>query len=1410
MRNSTSSRTRAVCATLLTALLFAPAVVLRAGEGEDQISGTWSISASIPGVPTPQGGTLELALGADGTTVTGVARDETMGDETAVSGTFVAGRLALTIDLSTQGGPIGSFDATVLADGTLSGTFSAGGMVLVFTGTRTSGGATAAVVTSGAASVGSGAAAIDSASAAAAASAQAAAMAAQQAQMRLQRLMQMPVDRRPSAILRAWVRPKRTEAEPGAEGAVAPPGPADPLPGESIMVLEEEMDGELPPELRAQLMQQLAMHQAAQVQAGGAPAGPADPLAAEVEAFQRDVTLGDWAAVGSYLSGLPADHWKQVHLKILQMLPMPPQNQQPRDPAGILLMEKNVVTPRDVLGLADAAPVGTDAQTVQLLGVLVREAEQQGHMLEPLIAAWEQGTKHLGGQDPERRRAAVEVLLVAGKPALATPFLPAREQAEREGDAKALDLLARHYLALHGQEQKKLELLEAAWTINLRLLSCEKLDDALKYVALERAIQLVPRVKEELGQAWLRKAFDQQVERGRDVLALTGAVAGSSRMLHGRDAKSRLAALRLQHVAGSSLIKLVPERAREWSDKLELLLRNWLVEVDVSIAYAAFSRQMAQLRRDRWGNYYYYEDQELIRQQQQRGQAQPIGARDLLELRPDDAWIALTPGSLRPRLLSCFARLHLIQKETDQAFPLIEQLAATRPKEARELAQETLQLWIEEHDLNADQSMRGRYVFMWGYEERADGIPLTRSKQERNLAELAGIVARLRQLPVEPIDEKLLAQAFVRAHGSAEVYRLEAVERVFGSVGGLDPATLAGLVQTMRANLAKHWRDPEVQKQQKTKRTKAEIEAEVVRGYEVALRLADDGLSKHADRWELLLARAAVLHDMNEYVRRELKQSPEYAAHRQTALEGFSRAAAAYTERLPRLKEEEERLDPFEMWFHAALGACDLGRLSQDHRPDLAQPPLIRAALERLPGEPGERARAQFATQLFTRLSAVSPAMKFNYLKAGFMVVGEHPDAREARKVFDYYRDLVTEIQLVTRIDGPDRVGHARPFGLFVEIRHTEHIERESGGFSKYLQNQNQGSYFYWNYGRPLEDYRDKFEEAAREALSERFEVLSVTFQEPTVKSRPDRESGWRVTPYAYLLLKPRGPEVDRIGALELNLDFLDTSGYAVLPVASAPIPIDAKDAQGAPRPVERLELTQTLDERRAAEGLLVLEVKATARGLIPDLEQVLEPIPAGFRVEGVDDAGTSVVRMDAEKPVVYPVSERLWTLKLKGKEGQARLPDSFAFPTAKVATEKVTWQRFVDEDLAQVGREVPLVARYGATSARWPWGLGLLAILGLGAWAVRRSGGATAGPAVSRFQLPARLTPFTVQTLLARIRREAPLPAEAQQELDRALADLDARWFARAGGSNGNGHAPQNGAAELESLARRWVDRAG
>jgi hypothetical protein len=628
------------------------------------------------------------------------------------------------------------------------------------------------------------------------------------------------------------------------------------------------------------------------------------------------------------------------------------------------------------------------------------------------------------------------------------------------------------------------------------------------------------------------------------------------------------------------------------------------------------------------------------------------------------------------------------------------------------------------------------------------------------------------------------------------VYRLEAIEQVFGPIGGLKARTLAGLAQQMRENLAGLWRDPAVQKDKKTNRKPKDIQAEVLRGYQVAGAVLEGALKRFPDDWALHLARAALSHD-EVYYQQELAKSTTFSRKREEALARFQRAAELYAARVQDLAEDDQSTLVYEQWFYASLGACDLGHIDDEKLPDRKQPALIRKAILALPGELAEKHLGKFANLLFTRLSAVKPAVKFGYLRGGFEIVGDHRMAHEAKKVYDYYKDLVSEIKLEAVLDGSDVIGR-QPFGVFVHLKHTREIERESGGFGRYLQNQNSGMYWAYNYGRPTADYRDRFQAIVTEAMKEHFEVLSVTFQTDKVNSRALPQYGWRVTPYAYILLKARGPQVDKLPPLRLDLDFLDTSGYMILPVESPAVPLDASTARGKTRPFRKLQITQILDERQADKGKLIVEVKATAIGLVPDLDQILAFNAEGFEVVKTDDQGVSVARFDLDADTTAVVSERTWMVTLRAKEGQ-RAPEKFCFASAKVDAE-MTYQRYQDADLATVSAEVTLERGYGSPSYAWLWWVGgggaaLLVLLVAGFFWLRRPVAKVEGP----WRLPERLTPFTVLALLRRIESKNNLAPEQQQELQQSIALLERHYFA----------ADVNGQPDLKRIAEDWVSRA-
>ncbi len=1192
-------------------------------------------------------------------------------------------------------------------------------------------------------------------------------------------------------MLRAWAgvteEPQPPESQ---EGAAAPDQPAPPVAGVEPVPASPPTD-------------EAAARAAAEA---AAKAAELKALDEELKTLQRHVTLGKWTDVRTYLAGIPADEGKAGFAQMLRSLAQAPP---PPGGGGDLarmqipnvgpVAEQNVFALDDLVGLAAACPHEKDRPTVTLLGPIMRQVLQGGVLSQTAVARLERESARPAEEIVLTKQHCAWLLVAANLTVELEKFLPAQDEAIAAKDAESLLLLAQCLLAQHARD-KKPELLERAWSAVQPVLDMPDVKDASQQEALKMAVALAPRIREDLGLVWLEASFAREPERGMEILAATGASASAGLLTNAGNADERLQNLRLQKTAVESLLEKAPDRAGEWQETLRVLAYTWLREAEASRAYDQSSSMNPRLQRDVYGNYFYLSDDGEMMMGGRRPSGGPISvikSADMLDVAPSEAWLARVDDSQRPRFEALQAQLYLKVSEDEEAFPYIERLAVTHPDVARDLVHEFIRVWTRNHDPNSSTRYTSPYMYMYGFEMRANGIPLTRSKQVRNVEELAEWVARIRKLPITDLDESLFARAFTACHSSAEVYRVEDIEDVFGAIGNLDAKTLAELVHQMRTNLAAIWRIPAVQEQAKTQRKQKDIEAEVLRGYDVARQVVADGLAKYEGDWRLHLAQACVLLDETQY-QNELAPSSEFSERRLSAIDQFRAAAELYAKQVPTLPEEDQTAEPFERWFYAGLGASDIGGIDHRSTPDPRQPPLIAAALRALPGESAEKHVNFFANSLFTRMSSLKPTVKFAYLKAGFEIVGDAEPAAEARKVYDYYNDLVTEINLVTRVDGSARVGHDGPFGVFVELHHTVEIERESGGFGKYLQNQNSMSYA-WNYGRPLENYREKFEESVRTLLEEQFEVLSVTFQEKDVNSRSGDQAGWRVTPYAYLLLKPRGPEIDKLPALKMDLDFLDTSGYVVLPVTSPQLPIDAAPDKPDARPYANLTITQTLDERQAAEGKLVLEVKAVSQGLVPPLEEIVDVRASDFEVTETEDQGVLISKFDPDSSEPAVISERTWMVSYAGRQDLAALPTEFRFPEPKVEVKESSFLRYEDADLKSVEAVVSLEREYGEVRQTWPWvvAIGVLALVaaffGYRALTRRPVLEVEAGP-----QLPETLTPFNVLALLRRIEANNGFDPNTKRELATNIQTLERYYFA-----GGEDQPP-----DLRGVAERWVRR--
>jgi hypothetical protein len=515
------------------------------------------------------------------------------------------------------------------------------------------------------------------------------------------------------------------------------------------------------------------------------------------------------------------------------------------------------------------------------------------------------------------------------------------------------------------------------------------------------------------------------------------------------------------------------------------------------------------------------------------------------------------------------------------------------------------------------------------------------------------------------------------------------------------------------------------------------------------------------------------------------------------------RAAALYTLQTSVTADKPSVL-VFQLWFNANLGASDLSYVTRQQIPEIGNLQKIRDAILVMPDSEGHlKAFGESVTNTSRRLT---PELKPRYLRASLAVLENHPAGEPARELVLHYNDLLDEVKLVAQIDGSDEIGHTKPFGLFIGLRHTSDIEREAGGFARYLVGGSSTGtpYFYPRYPGQRQAPRDDLEEHLGKKLGENFEVQSITFHDTKTQSRTIGQPGWRETPLAYVLLKAKDASVDRIPELQMDLDFYDSLGPVLLPVTTATQIVDARLESAPDRPVAELELTQTLDARLDNENKeITLELHATGKGLIPPLEKLVKLDIAGFKITKNDDQELSIARVESGATSVNAVSERTWQLTLKPADdaGESLM---FKFPKPTDLVAKTAYKQYSDADLEKVDSELALAGLVLNPTPTWPWFAGSAAVLlliGIGAWRLTRRDDSQAAAPV--YQVPDVCTPFAVIDLLQRIDAAPPnsLGAVRRDQLRGTIRELEQIHFA-PDATQTNGHG------DLKAVARDWVGK--
>jgi hypothetical protein len=1141
----------------------------------------------------------------------------------------------------------------------------------------------------------------------------------------------------------------------------------------------------------------------------------------ETERFRLAVLLGDWTAVGKALKALPAEDAMPAYTRLLESLAAnsqsaaqffqaqpggqrnvpvmtpdgedqpQPQPQKKEDKRGLFLSE-------DFYAVIDAAPGALTVSHLPNVATLVKVALGPGGK-QDFLARLDKGLKGVGGPTPAGHKLAAQLLSSVGWMTDAGPYLPLKREEWDSADTLTL-VLTLEYFTQTGAVQKDERQLKRAAELCAFMMGTSRFsanDRGLFKQATDRFVKLLPALEADAAEQLIRENFLTQSEILVDLVLALGEAGQAAQK--GSDLN-----LRAQSLATANLVLRVLEgRKSALPEAVNVLIVNWLTEAEQTYKSGGGAGQGNVA--DESNPYLIYRSANFNARQAVRTLAPEV----VLSMAPTSAMIRrLNPG-LAQRVTLTLLKVNLLNPKEPLTLETLKSYLKEHPGQEKELCQDYLGAWVKKHTVAAEDPNLVRMRSL-GYNiarQAATGIPLTRLRQNQNVAEFKSLLESLRALSPEPLDATSIIQSFMAIHSGAEVYRLEDITAIFGPPEKMNRAELMGLVTGMRTKLHEQWQDSKQQQDAATNRSEQETKDEVSRGYKTALELVKRGLKPEDAQWKQFIVRGQLFFDAAEYEFARQVKLTEYVSLRDEAFGSYKQAAEIYAAKLADLPRGQRTMEPYQMWFIVMLGASDLSQLTRAAArsdPGLKQ---IGDAMRALPGEAAEAQLKLFGQMLGDLLPQVPPAMRQRFLSAGLQVVGEnHPSAKPALDALNNYKELLDEAQLRLTVDGPTRVGHGQPFGVFLSLEHTRQLGREAGGFAKYLQNlgaqQRAGFNPYMTAGQKPVNYRDDFAKNIHAALDETFEVVSITFQDGGMRPLDLPREGWQETPLAYGVLRAKDAAVDRIPSIQLDVDFADTSGQVVLPVRSQVQPLDCQEASPALRPCTDLALTMTMDEREWRDGRVVVEVAAKGQGVIAAHPQMFDFAREGFDVE-VTDNGLSVTQFESDGKKKIAQADRGWQFTYKRKK-DLRGDVVLKFPILKagIQTTNVDYKHYQDADLVTVDAKQALagVPLSGGMSGglRNLIVVVVLAVVGVGAYLLLRAKQRHQPTAAAALAVPAQLTPFSVVAFLRRLQREAKLDDGKREALAAQIREIETACF---------GPAPQAaGGPDLETIARKWL----
>jgi len=1113
-----------------------------------------------------------------------------------------------------------------------------------------------------------------------------------------------------------------------------------------------------------------------------------------MDQYLRAFYEGRWDDVRKTLEMLPDDLSGGIYDKML---------------ADLTGRTAPVLTLDDFIGLADACPGELNSNRIRRLGLLLRIAVTKEQQLW-LRRALEKGTRHLGASKPKRLTTG-RVLMHGNFDDLAREYLPDVVQASRLEDTEARDEIMKFLASQEELEEFQQTQIAGLWEQNAKVVADPDADPGKKQQATDRLADLIGKATTASIEPWIRSLVQKKLDAALRLATSLGK--RSQGKINDRDVARRTNNLNAQKAMLLSVAEHTELSKSPWRSIATGMADWWIDEAEhtfeVRPTYRAGSRPKPH-----------------------------VAPGDLLDSAPDGPWEKALPASLRERIDVCLSKAVVVSDRYQDAVDLIVEIAERNPEAGVSMAEEYLQAWAHRHDPHIPEAIRRQHKL-----SNDARIMVTPIMMEKNIADLGKMMDIFRQNGIQPRNGKLVIDAFDVCYSNAEVYRRSHIESVFGQIDEMDEDVFLQMIRMMTQGLSSRWRKVDVQQASGTGRSQQETLEMVRNGYQTAIDMIDHRSKRHKDAWRILMLAGSLLSHWGDFEfyqqlsgEANVNRMEAFRSKNNLAEEYFTRAAEAYAQHVPNLGRKRYSIDAYLAWFHSLLGINTSGNLNLSKPLDRRVLNKIREMMRQLPKGAGKAHVDMLAKYVNSRMedtkNPLHEELKYKYLAGSLVITKSSPFSFQASNKVTYYDELLDEIRLETRVDGPNTIHRDHEFGIILCVHHTEAMGRMAN-FGKYLTNEtpatgarstSRSQSIVTTYKMiTAKGRRDEMEINIQESLSLFFDIKSITFSPKDVQPRPTDRPGWEESILAYIHAKAKDCSVDKIPRIQMNLEFLDMTGPVAISAESAETMIKVTDENTPPRPFERVDLTQTLDARnlQTTEEVL-LEVKATACGLVPEIEDLLDfdSLDERLPIARIDPQGGTLLRqVNSWGEEVHAVSERQWTIAF---DASSLVQDShriaFRMPVPKVAETNVTYQAYVDMDLIDLDEPIvtigegPSIPDVSTTVASVePWVLysaaagGLALLLIVVAVLVRLIRGPRQRPLRARdvFHVPAEVDAFNVVQLLRALERSelVRLTTRQHSEIQQEIEQIQASCF------NGNGSELSD--EHLRRVAKKWLKTA-